>query len=66
MQIISGARYRAVPSVNAESFHERLPKNQLDIIDAGHVTWQDGADEYAALVASWWSGPVERGVWVSE
>jgi len=35
---------------------ERLPKSKLDIIDAGHFTWEDGADEYAALVTSWWDG----------
>jgi pimeloyl-ACP methyl ester carboxylesterase len=53
-QIIAGARHRAVPSVNAEFLHERLPHSKLDIIDAGHFTWEDGADEYAALVTSWW------------
>jgi pimeloyl-ACP methyl ester carboxylesterase len=36
--------------------HERLPNSKLDIIDAGHFTWEDAADEYAALVTSWWSG----------
>jgi pimeloyl-ACP methyl ester carboxylesterase len=56
VQIIAGARDPAVPLVNAEFLHERLPKSKLDIIDAGHFTWEDGADEYAALVTSWWSG----------
>jgi hypothetical protein len=22
----------------------------------GHFTWEDGADEYASLVTSWWAG----------
>ena len=26
------------------------------VLDAGHYTWEDGADEYAALVTSWWGG----------
>jgi pimeloyl-ACP methyl ester carboxylesterase len=56
VQIIAGARDRAVPPVNAEFLHERLPKSRLDIIDAGHFTWEDGADDYAALVTSWWDG----------
>ena len=56
VQIIAGARDPAVPPVNAEFLHERLPRSKLDIIDAGHFTWEDGADEYAALVTSWWSG----------
>ena len=56
VQIIAGARDDAVPPVNGEFLHERLPKSKLDIIDAGHFTWEDGADEYAALVTSWWDG----------
>jgi pimeloyl-ACP methyl ester carboxylesterase len=56
VQIIAGARDPAVPPANAEFLHERLPLSKLDIIDAGHFTWEDGADEYAALVTSWWDG----------
>jgi pimeloyl-ACP methyl ester carboxylesterase len=56
VQIIGGARDPAVPPVNAEFLHERLPNSKLDIVDAGHFTWEDAADEYGALVTSWWSG----------
>jgi pimeloyl-ACP methyl ester carboxylesterase len=56
VQIIAGARDPAVPPVNAEYLHERLPRSRLDIVDAGHFTWEDAADEYADLVTSWWSG----------
>jgi pimeloyl-ACP methyl ester carboxylesterase len=55
VQIIAGARDRALPPVNAEFLQDRLPNSQLDVIDAGHFTWEDGADEYAALVTGWWS-----------
>ena len=56
VQIIAGRHDTAVPPVNAEFLHERLPNSRLDIIDAGHYTWEDAADEYAALVTAWWSG----------
>jgi pimeloyl-ACP methyl ester carboxylesterase len=56
VQIIAGARDTAVPPVNAEFLHDRLPHSKLDIIDAGHFTWEGGADQYAALVTSWWHG----------
>ena len=56
VQIIAGARDTAWPAVNAEFLHERLPSSRLDIIDAGHFTWEDAADEYAVLVTSWWDG----------
>jgi pimeloyl-ACP methyl ester carboxylesterase len=56
VQIIAGKRDTAVPPVNAEFLHERLPNSKLDLIDVGHFTWEDGADEYAALVTTWWAG----------
>jgi pimeloyl-ACP methyl ester carboxylesterase len=56
VEIIAGRRDTAVPPVNAEFLHERLPKSKLDIIDAGHFTWEDATDEYAAIVTSWWGG----------
>lgn len=56
VQIIAGARDPVVPPINGEFLHERLPNSKLDIIDAGHFTWEDAADEYAALVTSWWGG----------
>jgi pimeloyl-ACP methyl ester carboxylesterase len=56
VQIIAGARDTAVPPANAEFLHERLPTSRLDLIDTGHFAWEDGADEYAALVTSWWAG----------
>ena len=56
VQIIAGAQDPAVPPVNAEFLHQRLPHSKLDIIDAGHFTWEDAADEYAALVTTWWGG----------
>ena len=56
VQIINGARDRVVPPANAEFLHQRLPKSKLDLIDAGHFIWEDAADQYAALVTSWWAG----------
>jgi pimeloyl-ACP methyl ester carboxylesterase len=56
VQIIAGARDPAVPPVNGQYLHERLSNSKLDIIDAGHFTWEDAADEYAALVTNWWTG----------
>jgi pimeloyl-ACP methyl ester carboxylesterase len=55
VQIIAGAHDPAVPPVNGEFLHQRLPNSKLDIIEAGHFVWEDAADAYAALVTSWWS-----------
>ena len=56
VQIIAGAHDAAVPPVNAEFLHDRLPHSKLDLVDAAHFTWEDAADDYAALVTSWWNG----------
>ena len=56
VQIIAGERDTIVPPANAEFLHERLPKSRIDIIDSGHFTWEDGADDYGALVTNWWGG----------
>jgi pimeloyl-ACP methyl ester carboxylesterase len=60
VQIIAGRHDPAVPPVNAEFLHQRLPHSKLDIIDAGHFTWEDVADDYAALVTTWWDGGYAR------
>jgi pimeloyl-ACP methyl ester carboxylesterase len=54
--IINGTRDPVVPPANAEYLHARLPKSQLEILDAGHFIWEDAADEYAALIEHWWAG----------
>jgi pimeloyl-ACP methyl ester carboxylesterase len=56
VQIIAGTQDTAVPPVNARFLHDRLPHSTLDLIDAGHFTWEDAAGEYAALVTRWWAG----------
>jgi hypothetical protein len=56
VQIIAGAHDPVIPLANAAFLAQRLPHNKLDVIDAGHFTWEDAADEYAALVTSWWDG----------
>jgi pimeloyl-ACP methyl ester carboxylesterase len=60
VQIIAGVRDAAIPPSNAEFLHARLPKSKLDIIDAGHFTWEDNASAYASVVTEWWSGGYAR------
>jgi pimeloyl-ACP methyl ester carboxylesterase len=56
VQIFAGKWDPVVPPVNAEFLHQRLPRSKLDIMDTGHWAWEDAADEFAALVTSWWAG----------
>jgi pimeloyl-ACP methyl ester carboxylesterase len=56
VQVIAGAHDAWLPPANAEFLARRLPRNRLDIVDAGHFAWEDAPNEYAALVTSWWTG----------
>jgi len=60
VEIIAGAHDRAVPPSNARYLDDRLPHDKLDIIDAGHFTWEEAPDTYASLVTSWWKGDYAR------
>jgi pimeloyl-ACP methyl ester carboxylesterase len=32
------------------------PHSKLDLVDAGHFTWEDAADQYGEIVTGWWAG----------
>jgi pimeloyl-ACP methyl ester carboxylesterase len=53
VQIIAGRHDGLVPPSNAEFLHARLANSKLDILETGHFTWEDGADEYLELTRSW-------------
>jgi pimeloyl-ACP methyl ester carboxylesterase len=53
VQIIAGRHDAFVPPSNAEFLHARLPDSKLDILETGHYTWEDGAEDYLALTRSW-------------
>ena len=53
VQIIAGRHDPLVPPSNAEFLHARLPHSKLDILETGHFTWEDGADDYLKLARSW-------------
>lgn len=53
VQIIAGRHDPLVPPSNAEFLHARLAHSKLDILETGHYTWEDGADDYLELTRSW-------------
>jgi pimeloyl-ACP methyl ester carboxylesterase len=53
VQIIAGRHDALVPPSNAEFLHARLAASKLDILETGHFTWEDGADDYLELTRSW-------------
>ena len=56
VQIIAGRHDALVPPSNAEFLHARLAHSKLDILETGHFTWEDGADDYLDLTRSWIEG----------
>jgi pimeloyl-ACP methyl ester carboxylesterase len=55
VEIIGGLWDWAVPPSNHRYLHERLRNSKLDLIDAGHFTWEDAPEEYAEIVTNWWA-----------
>jgi pimeloyl-ACP methyl ester carboxylesterase len=55
VEIIGGLWDWAVPPSNHRYLHKRLPNSKLDLIDAGHFTWEDAPEEYAEIVTKWWA-----------
>jgi len=51
--IIQGKRDPFVPVSNGEYLAARLPKSRLEVVDTGHLVWEDAADTYARLVLDW-------------
>ena len=60
VEIIQGAHDEGVLPVNAQYLRDRLPRSRVNLLDANHFVWADRADDYAALVISWWSGGYEN------
>ena len=56
VQLIAGRHDTLVPPSNAQFLHERLSDSKLDILETGHFTWEDGADDYLELTRSWIEG----------
>jgi pimeloyl-ACP methyl ester carboxylesterase len=56
VQIITGRKDPIVPVANAEFLHARLPNCRLDVLDTGHLAWEEAPGEYAAIVAAWVNG----------
>jgi len=53
VQIITGRKDPIVPVANAEFLHARLPNSQLDVLDTGHLAWEEAPGEYGAIIAAW-------------
>jgi pimeloyl-ACP methyl ester carboxylesterase len=56
VQIITGRKDPIVPAANAEFLHARLPNSRLDVLDTGHLAWEEASGEYGAIIAAWVNG----------
>ena len=56
VQIIAGGQDPIVPVANAEFLAARLPNSRLDVLDTGHLAWEEAPGEYGAIIAAWING----------
>jgi pimeloyl-ACP methyl ester carboxylesterase len=54
--ILAGRDDPIVPPQNGRFLAARLPRNRYVELDAGHLTWEDIPDVYAAQVERWLAG----------
>jgi pimeloyl-ACP methyl ester carboxylesterase len=55
-QILCGRDDEVVPVANAEFLHQRLPRSRLDVLPAGHFSWEEAPDLYGDALLRWLSG----------
>ncbi len=51
--VITGQHDPFVPVSNGQYLVERLALAHLEVVDAGHLVWEDAADAYAGLALDW-------------
>ncbi len=51
--VITGRHDPFVPVSNGQFLVDRLPTARLEIVDTGHLVWEDAADVYAEFVLDW-------------
>jgi pimeloyl-ACP methyl ester carboxylesterase len=56
VEIITGRRDPLAPVANAEFLAARLPNSRLDVLDAGHLAWEEASAHYGAIIAAWING----------
>lgn len=54
--VIAGKNDPIVPPANAQFLAERLPRNRLCLLEAGHRVWAEAADSYSTQIMSWFAG----------
>jgi pimeloyl-ACP methyl ester carboxylesterase len=54
--VIAGKNDPIVPAANAQFLADRLPRNRLCLLDAGHRVWDEATDSYSRQIASWFGG----------
>lgn len=55
VKIICGKHDDLVPPAHATFLHSQLPNSSLELLEAGHLVWEDEAAAYAAAVLRWWN-----------
>jgi pimeloyl-ACP methyl ester carboxylesterase len=54
--VLAGRNDPIVPPANGELLAEHLPHCRHELLEGGHLIWEDAAEPYAAHLAEWLSG----------
>ena len=59
-QVVAGRDDDLVPWSNNQYLADLLPNSEIHPLDAGHLAWEQAAEEYGRLVVDWVSGGYRR------
>ena len=54
--VLAGRHDPIVPPPNGELLEKHLPHCRHELLEGGHLVWEDAADAYAARLAEWLRG----------
>jgi pimeloyl-ACP methyl ester carboxylesterase len=61
--VLAGRDDPIVPPSNGELLAEHLPHCRYELLEGGHLIWEDAADAYAAQLAQWLRGGYQSVRW---
>jgi len=54
--VIAGKNDPIVPPANNQLLADRLPRNRLSLLEAGHRVWEEATENYSSQLMSWFGG----------
>jgi pimeloyl-ACP methyl ester carboxylesterase len=51
--ILAGLHDLVVPPANGQLLKDHLPRSRYELLEGGHLIWEDASEQYAASIYDW-------------